>query len=501
MIQRFAIIIIALFLAACGGGETPRAVHLDIPTVAQGAGAPRYSPTPTFTMTPSPTPSPTATYTRTPTPTPSPTLSPTVTPSLTPTVPLWTLTPPPTVSGRPIPIPTADLSAAVGWSCGDFPCEDDIEGFLARIRVPQGFEVTHVGRYPGQPLQIVYGGDGRLYATVLEDGTLSGAVYALSSDGSTQRVSESFFSPIGLAFQPGTDVLYVSARVSERRGGGLWRLLPDGRREVVRDDLPCCHDIIGNQPNGLVFGPDGYLYLGVGALTDHGEPPDPENRPFADIVAEEAAILRIHPHTGETTVYARGIRNPYDLAFDAAGQLYATDNGLLAGPGDRILRVDVGAHYGWPYYRPRGCGSECPPRPPRLEIASDLLPLPDYTLPRGLVVYYGSQFPPQMNGTLFIALWHHTENAQRVIWLDPRDPTLGTEGYTPFPFITGLIRPTDVVVAEDGSLLVADFIYGHVWRVRYTGAIALSPPREPSVTAPIARTLAPDIVFATATPN
>jgi hypothetical protein len=41
-------------------------------------------------------------------------------------------------------------------------------------------------------------------------------------------------------------------------------------------------------------------------------------------------------------------------------------------------------------------------------------------------------------------------------------------------------------MAPDGSLLVADFVYGHVWRVTYTG----------EVTA----TIAPPPVFATNTP-
>ena len=59
------------------------------------------------------------------------------------------------------------------------------------------------------------------------------------------------------------------------------------------------------------------------------------------------------------------------------------------------------------------------------------------------------------------------EGGQRVIRIDPR--RVGDDDYAPEAFVTGLIRPVDVAVAPDGSLVVADSVYGHVWRVVYTG--------------------------------
>lgn len=363
----------------------------------------------------------------------------------------------------------AVFQLAQGWSCDDFPCEDDLEGWLERIRVPEGYTVEPVGKLPGQPLQIVYGPDGRLYATVLEGGTRNGAVYALNADGSSERYSGDFISPVGLAFQPGTDMLYVTARVSVNSGGALYRVPPGGgTAEAIITDLPCCFSLIDNQPNGIVFGPDGYLYVGVGALTDRAESLTPRTKPYADILPNEAAILRIQPHTRRVEVFASGLRNPYDLTFDASGQFYATDTGVLAGPGDRLLKIVRGGHYGWPYWSGRGC-ENCPVSPPRLDITPDLVTFADFSLPRGIVVYTGSQFPANLFGNLFVMLWNGTAEAQRVVRIDPRDPRLGSEDYAPEPFITGLIRPIDVTIAPDGSLIVADFIYGHVWRVLYSG--------------------------------
>jgi len=167
-------------------------------------------------------------------------------------------------------------------------------------------------------------------------------------------------------------------------------------------------------------------------------------------------------------VYASGVRNGYDVTFTSDGVGYATDNGLLTGQGDRIIQmVTGGAHYGWPFWRSRECG-DCPPTP-NLDFQPDFVHFADYTLPRGLVAYSATQFPANYFDTLFVALWNGRDGAQRIVNIDPRNPNVSYQGFVATPFVTGLIRPVDVVVAPDGSLVIADFIYGNVWRVRYTG--------------------------------
>lgn len=483
-----------MILSACGGNEP--VVRVTIPSTQIGAGAPVYtatasltpSNTPTATQTYTPTntstvtatPTNTATSTATPTATLTPSNTPTLTPSATPTSELVQ----PTainLEGAPsaVGIAPADFSTNSGWSCGDFPCEDDIEGFLERIRVPQGFELSHEGQFTGQVMQMAIGLDNRLYATVLENGTRSGAVYVLNEDGTSERYSDTIISPNGLAFQPATNVLYVSGRTTLESGGALYRVDVNGDTTLIIADLPCCYQTIRNQPNGLAFGRDGLLYMGIGAITDHAESPNPARQPFADMLPLEASILRINPHTTEITTYAQGLHNPYDIAFSTNGDLYASDSGLVTGEGDRILAIDEGQHYGFPYYRTRGC-ADCPSRPANLEVAPDLLTLPNYSIPQGLTVYTGTQFPQNMQNTLFVSLWNGTEWGQRIIWIDPNDIRLTSEEYQPQAFVTGLIRPSDVIVARDGSLLVADFIYGHVWRISYTGGTGFSLPATPT---------------------
>jgi glucose/arabinose dehydrogenase len=440
-----------LLLAGCGPASKPQSFQATLPPTSANAA-------PLYTATPAATSAPVATATDQPTMTPSLTLNPTpVPPTSTPTQP------------PPVEVGAAPLSATAGWSCDDFPCEDDIDGFLKRIQVPTGFQVEHVGRFPGLPMQIAYGPDGRLYATLLENGTRNGAVYAMDNAGQTVRYSGDFVSPLGLAFEPRTGALYVSARVTLERGGRLWRVPPGGGApEVVLTNLPCCFTLVENQPAGLAFGADGYLYMGIGSLTDHDEPPDPRYKQYADLVQNEASILRIQPQTGGFAVFASGVRSPNALAFAPDGTLYASDSGMLLGAGDRVLQIQQGGNYGWPYWRERGC-EDCPPLHLGLSILPDFVTLPNATRPRGLAVYDGKQFPSNLVGNLFVALWNNAPGGQRVVRIDPHDTRLGSKDYTPEPFVTGLIRPTGVAVAPDGTLVVADYIYGHVWQVRYTG--------------------------------
>ncbi len=478
--------VLLLLLAACGTTEPQTRVTIQPTRI--GAGAPIYTATPSLTPSHTPTitptftatatatatftPSHTPTATQTPTSTNTPTATPTLTPSPTETPPLFTPTPATESQGAAVAtVFPAAFSDDSGWSCGDFPCEDDIDNWLRRVQVPPGFDVTFVGSFPGQVQQIISGSDGRIYATVLENGTRSGAVYGMApgTDSDPVRLSDTLISPLGLAFRPGTDTLYVTARTELESGGALYRVRSNGNTEPVLTDLPCCYDLIGSQPGGVTFGADGWLYLGVGALTDHAESPQPQSQPYASVRDNEAAVLRVNPLTGEYSVFAEGIRFPYDLAFDSRGQLYATDMGLVTGEGDRLLAVDSNQNYGWPYYRLRGC-AECPPTRGQLDIAPDLLTLPNYTLPHGLTVYRGDNFPQNMQNTLFVAFWNDTPQAQRIVWIDPASSTLNSDSYAPQPFVTGLVRPVDVTVAPDGSLLVADYVYGHIWRVRYSGA-------------------------------
>jgi glucose/arabinose dehydrogenase len=110
---------------------------------------------------------------------------------------------------------------------------------------------------------------------------------------------------------------------------------------------------------GMTFGPDGYLYLGIG---DGGPEDDPsgngQNR--ADI---KGSILRLevgregysvpddNPFAGNdqgyrTEIWAYGLRNPWRLSFDSeTDELWAADVG--EDNWEEINIVEAGGNYGW----------------------------------------------------------------------------------------------------------------------------------------------------------
>lgn len=117
-------------------------------------------------------------------------------------------------------------------------------------------------------------------------------------------------------------------------------------RTAVIESIPGAANHDGGR---IAFGPDGYLYIATG---------DAQNAELAQNTDSLAGkILRI-TDTGEVPVdnpfnnpvYSYGHRNPQGLAWDATGQLWATEHGPSgAGSGyDEVNLIEKGVNYGWP---------------------------------------------------------------------------------------------------------------------------------------------------------
>ena len=302
----------------------------------------------------------------------------------------------------------------------------------------------------------------------------AGKVYAVvpSDDADTDPVVVTFAS--GLAMPSGVALLgsdlYVAAldRVLRYRDiEATYRDKP--RPEIVTDELP---DRRHHGWKYLSVGPDGFLYVPVGAPCNVCKSDDPRF----------ASILRMDPATGETTVYAHGVRNSVGMAWHPdTERLWFTDNGrdMLGDdvPPDEVnVAADIGAHYGYPHVHGRtildpefGDGHDPADYvPPETEIQAHSAAL-------GLAFYTHSAFPADYAGALFIAE-HGSWNRSSKVGYRVSVVRFGTDGPAYMPFIDIWLaderasgRPNDVLVAADGSLLISDDQGGRIYRATYTG--------------------------------
>ena len=285
-----------------------------------------------------------------------------------------------------------------------------------------------------QPLFVTHAGDGsaRLFVVeqpgtvrVLRDGAVTEGTYLDISD---RTVSSGERGLLGLAFHP---------RFAEN--GRLFVHYTDLGGDTVLSELraypPSAPSVdastervvltleqpYGNHNGGQIsFGPDGYLYLGLG---DGGSGGDPLNA-GQDLGTWLGAILRLdvdgeqpyavphdNPFVGvdgaRDEIWAYGLRNPWRFSFDAAtGDLWIADVGQNAV--EEVNRQPAaspgGENYGWRIME----GDACYDPPSGCDTAGLVLPVITYTHASGWgrsvtggYVYRGSAVPALQGSYVF----------------------------------------------------------------------------------------------------
>jgi len=108
----------------------------------------------------------------------------------------------------------------------------------------------------------------------------------------------------------------------------------------------------GHDMHGLTLGPDGRIYWSIG---DKGTNVTREDgKKFH--APHEGAVLRCNPDGTGFEIFARGLRNPQEIAFDQYGNLFSVDNDSdQKGERERFLHITEASDTGWRnYYQYRG---------------------------------------------------------------------------------------------------------------------------------------------------
>ena len=222
------------------------------------------------------------------------------------------------------------------------------------------------------------------------------------------------------------------------------------------------------------------LYVTVGSNSNVAERGmDNEDR--------RAAILEIDPATGDSRVFASGLRNPNGLAWQPqSGALWTAVNerdeiGSDLVP-DYMTSVKDGGFYGWPYsYYGQHVDERV--KPQRADLVAKAI-APDYALGAhaaslGLVFYEGNLFPERYAGGAFVGQhgsWNRKPlSGYKVIFVPFAD---GQPTGTAEDILTGFVdadgkargRPVGVAVDRAGALLVADDVGNTVWRMTAAAA-------------------------------
>jgi glucose/arabinose dehydrogenase len=348
---------------------------------------------------------------------------------------------------------------------------------LAQLKVPPGFHVSVFAEVPNAR-QMTLTADGDLIIGTREDEVFGIAKAAqLAHADHVVRLAEKLNAPNGVAAHG--DSLFVAEISRILRYDHVHDLLQSGKKlgapVVLREDYP------SDAHHGwkyIAFGPDGYLYVPVGAPCNLCQKENPIY----------ASMTRLSVDGKQREIFATGIRNTVGFDFDPQTKLlWFTDNGVdeLGDdvPSDELNRAShAGQNFGYPFCHQGdlkdqqfGKNADCSNQGPYVQ---PVLKLGAHVAALGMKFYNGSRFPPEYKHRVLIAehgSWNRSrKSGYRVMSValtaSPGKETVQShevfiEGWKQGESAWG--RPVDILNLPDGDVLVSDDTAGAIYRVTY----------------------------------
>jgi quinoprotein glucose dehydrogenase len=358
-----------------------------------------------------------------------------------------------------------------------------LKGYAA----PEGVQIEIVAEEPAvvNPSALAFGDDGTAY--VLERGNGSGGekkhtkdVVKVLRDTKGKGVYDSarvLLEEDSIAnLLPLDDWLYLCGGGTVRR----YRLSALGQKPKAEILVKGFGGLSHHQVSGLSLGPDGWLYLSVGAGDHRVEGSDGSRA----TVLRSGAIFRCRRDGSRVETFALGFCNPYrDLAFDAFGNAFHADNDGADEKlgGCRLLHVAEGCDFGW-RQRPGGRGDRADlfRTAVKGELPGKMPPLRNLGrgAVSGLTIYDDTRFPQRYRGRLYSP--DVVRRSIRASAVEAKGATFAaTDEFTFLKSDDPLFRPCQVTTGPDGAMYVVDWRsdpnaagdgkHGRIYRLSWSG--------------------------------
>lgn len=341
---------------------------------------------------------------------------------------------------------------------------------LDKLELPDGFKIALYAEDVKNARSLARANDQLVFVSTRKAGILHALV---DKDGDYVadkhiKLADDLDTPNGIVYHEGDLYVALLTKLIVYRDIEN-NLKEDAPYELLFDGFP---DETHHGWKYMALGPDNKLYITVGA-------------PCNLCLSEDtifATISRLDLDGSNLEVYAHGVRNSVGFTWHPeTGDMWFTENGRdMMGddiPGDELNRApEKGIHFGYPYchqgdivdpeFEDHNCADYTPP----VQV------LGPHVAALGLKFYTGEQFPDSLHGDIFIAEHGSWNRSTPIGYRITRVELDGNNALSYTPFVDGWLqgssawgRPVDVMVMDDGSMLISDDDADQVYRLWYDG--------------------------------